>query len=623
MTVGQQVTKFTWLLDNVEVKGIVKSWDNGNRLPDGAEVGTRDSFDVEPDENYRHLVSYVPGFGPWVQCETYPLDPNVDAINRVEPWFLPKKPDTFVVRDPTTGQQPPLKVGDHVRFVGRWVIDHHPENCFTRMRGWLKVGCVHVEFHPFRWDNISLVKDRNPWEFEEETVSVAAPLHTEVYLGGGKWLANEIAGVASKIFIADDPAEGPGSNYHNTVTASAHIKAPKLPGGFTPHRSLIGLQEEVLINGTGQAITQIRSLETVDDGLKVTATVNAPRTMRFDNLLVADVNDPARLRSIFQARYRVWWESRLVFLDPRSLPDRPEALSRLEVGPQAAGSATRFEVFVKNRGPDPLQITSVSLIDNPQQAFQIDPIPSGITLAPNMALDLHGTFTPPSAGVYDGTLVVTSNDLTTQGRISIRMTGIGGWQDVGHANSVVALTAMQGKLYCATTANELWMRDPVPSNVNWTRIGHANGLRAMTALGGKLYCATNDNVLWMREAEPFDVAWTRIGHANNVVGLAGVAGRLYCATTDNNLWMRDPVPSDINWTRIGHANNVVAMTATDAALLCVTQDGQLWRREPVPNDVPWQAIGQAPGSAAVTGLAILDGHLWATTADNWLWRHPV
>ena len=127
---------------------------------------------------------------------------------------------------------------------------------------------AYVEFHPFRWDNITLVKDRNPWEFEEETVSVAAPLHTEVYLGGGKWLADEIAGVASKIFIADDPVEGVGSNYHNTVTANAHIKAPKLPSGFTPHSSLIGLQEEVIINGTGQDIAQIRSLETVDDGLK-------------------------------------------------------------------------------------------------------------------------------------------------------------------------------------------------------------------------------------------------------------------------------------------------------------------------------------------------------------------
>lgn len=417
MAVGQQVVKFTWLLDNVEVKGIVKAWDpNNNRLPDGSEVGTGDSFDVEPDENYRHLISYVPGFGPWVQCETYPVgDPSVGTINRIEPWFLPQKSVSapFVVRDTATGLQVPLKVGDHVQVVGRWVIDHHPEHCETRTRGWLKVGCVHIEFHPFRWDDIRLVRDLDPGEFEEETVSVAAPLHTEVYLGGEKWLANEIAGVASKIFITED-----GANYYSTVMASTYIKAPKLPAGFTPHRSLIGFQEEVRANGTGQDIAQVRSLELVDEGLKVTATVNAPRTMQFDNLVVADVNDPANLRSIFQARYRVWWQPRLVFIDQQG-----GSPARLELAPQAAGSATRFGVFVKNRGPDPLQITDVSLIDDPQQVFQIDPA-SSTMLPPGIAMDLNGTFTPTNAGVFDGTLVVTSND-PAHGHISIRITGVG------------------------------------------------------------------------------------------------------------------------------------------------------------------------------------------------------
>jgi hypothetical protein len=181
MVVAQEVKKFTWLLDNVEVKGIVQSWDNGNRLPDGSEVGARDSFDVVPDENYRHLVSFVPGYGPWVQCETYPLTPGVGDINRVEPWPLPKKPEMpFQVYDPATGSFSLLKVGDHVRVVGRWVIDHHPEHCVTRTRGWLKVGCVHVEFHPFNWLAILRVKDLEPWQFQEEIVSVAAPLHTEV-----------------------------------------------------------------------------------------------------------------------------------------------------------------------------------------------------------------------------------------------------------------------------------------------------------------------------------------------------------------------------------------------------------------------------------------------------------
>ncbi len=413
MTVGQEVKKFTWLLDNVEVKGIVRAWDgSNNRLPDGAEVGTGDSFDIEPDENYRHLISYVPGYGPWVQCETYPLDPS--SINRAEPWFLPKKFEQapFVVRDPATGWQVSLKVGDHVRVVGRWVIDHHPEHCVTRTRGWLKVGCAHVEFHPFRWDDIRLVKDVNPWEFEEEIVSVAAPLHEEIYLGGGKWLANELAGVASKIFITED-----GSNYHNTVTANAYIKAPKLPAGFTPHRTLIGFQEEVHANGTGQAVSQVRSLEVTDNGLKVTATVNAPRTLQFDNLMVADVNDPANLKSIFQARYRVWWQPRLVFIDRQG-----GSLGRLELPPQDTGATKSFEAFVKNRGPDPLQITGVSLIDDPYHVFQIDPV-NITTLSPDMALDLHGTFTPTSTRSFDGTIVVTSNDPAHRS-ISIRITGI-------------------------------------------------------------------------------------------------------------------------------------------------------------------------------------------------------
>jgi len=407
MTVGQEVKKFTWLLDNVEVKGIVRA----NLLPDGAEVGTGDSFDIEPDENYRHLISYVPGSGQWVHCETYPLDPS--SINRAEPWSLPKKIEQapFVVRDPATGWQVPLKVGDHVRVVGRWVIDHHPENCVTRTRGRLKVGCAHVEFHPFRWDDIRLVKDVNPWEFEEEIVSVAAPLHEEIYLRDWKWVANELAGVASKIFITED-----GSNYHNTVTANAYIKAPKLPAGFTPHRTLIGFQEEVPTNGTGQDVSQVRSLEVIDNGLKVTTTLNAPRTLQFDNLMVADVNDPANLKSIFQARYRVWWQPRLVFIDLQG-----GSLGRLDLPPQDVGATYSFEVFVKNRGPDLLQITGVSLIDDPYHVFQIDPV-NTTTLSSGMALDLHGTFTPTSARSFDGTIVVTSNDPAHRS-ISIHITG--------------------------------------------------------------------------------------------------------------------------------------------------------------------------------------------------------
>ncbi len=196
------------------------------------------------------------------------------------------------------------------------------------------------------------------------------------------------------------------------------------------------------------------------------------------------------------------------------------------------------------------------------------------------------------------------------------------WEHVGHANGVAGMTALGGKLYCATTASVLWMREPLAQDVNWTPIGHANGVVALASLDGKLYCATGDNGLHVREALPFDVVWNRIGHANGVVGLAGTDGHLYCATNQNELWMRDPLPHDINWTRIGHANQVTAMTATSGSLYCATQDGRLWRRSLDAHDVAWQAIGRAP-VGSVSGLAIVDGHLWASTRDNRLWRKPI
>src|SRR5262249_19336730 len=128
----------------------------------------------------------------------------------------------------STGSKRQLNIGDHVRVVGRWVIDHHPEWCDEATKltppeparclfvDALKIGAAHVELHPIRWDDIELVDPAA--KVTVETVSLAAPLHEHVFVGGGKWLANELALVASKIFVNDV-----GSNYHNTMTARADI----------------------------------------------------------------------------------------------------------------------------------------------------------------------------------------------------------------------------------------------------------------------------------------------------------------------------------------------------------------------------------------------------------------
>jgi hypothetical protein len=107
MSVDQFVTKQTWLLDDVEVEGIVRH----HELADGAEVGTGDMFGLRPDDNYKHLTSLFPAsqqFGIW--CETYLLPP--DHVNRVEPWPLETKPvDRRLALsnaiEPATGQPGP------------------------------------------------------------------------------------------------------------------------------------------------------------------------------------------------------------------------------------------------------------------------------------------------------------------------------------------------------------------------------------------------------------------------------------------------------------------------------------------------------------------------------------
>lgn len=119
------------------------------------------------------------------------------------------------------------------------------------------------------------------------------------------------------------------------------------------------------------------------------------------------------------------------------------------------------------------------------------------------------------------------------------------WYPIGHANYVVAMCALNGKLFAATSENILWMRDPVPYNVNWQPIGHANYIVAMTAINGKLFAFTADQGLWMRDPVPYNVNWRRIGSFNKgtVVAMAATYGpyapQLVVATSDNSLWMLD------------------------------------------------------------------------------------
>ncbi|MDQ3761408.1 MAG: hypothetical protein M3460_06820 [Actinomycetota bacterium] len=118
------------------------------------------------------------------------------------------------------------------------------------------------------------------------------------------------------------------------------------------------------------------------------------------------------------------------------------------------------------------------------------------------------------------------------------------WIEVGIAPAVVALAASYEGLFGATSTNGLvYLRfDQLGSGVGWTRVGHANNVVAMTNLNGRLFCVTSDRMLWMRLPLLHDVDWTAISAIpDDATGLAGHAGKLIISTATNQLWWRDAV----------------------------------------------------------------------------------
>jgi hypothetical protein len=311
MAVGEYVpTKFVWLLDNVEAVGTIY------------KIGD-DDLDIIPDPNYQHLIGYFRGNNPlpWeptgapglLHCETYDelYKPEHGGINRRDPWPLPQKPDgaPFEVLLPG-GSCRPLKVGDHVRVAGRWVIDHHPEYCSQpkdlfaeaercRYRGWLKVGQTHTELHPFDWQTITLVEPLRPGDIARCTVSLAAPLYEEQYVGDNKWFANELAGVSGHVFIDDQQ-----TNYHTMVSARIQLDASPAPLVPANVYRVIGWGERILKLGQNMRVDDVvRTVSVRSDGIEVQVAINA---MNSDGSQPS-INDPASDRWVFQAEYTVFW----------------------------------------------------------------------------------------------------------------------------------------------------------------------------------------------------------------------------------------------------------------------------------------------------------------------------
>lgn len=207
----------------------------------------------------------------------------------------------------------------------------------------------------------------------------------------------------------------------------------------------------------------------------------------------------------------------------------------------------------------------------------------------------------------------------------LKTTLVWDWENIGHANSGKALTAVDNKLFIATSQNLLWRRYPVGAEVAWTQIGHANNVIAMAATQDTLFCVTADNTLWWRPPVETNVNWTAAGSGptGGTKALAGIAGMLYAVDVNGQMWRGAAVKTGavawagFGWTAVDATVN--AMCADADILFASTTDNRLLR-----SDHDW--IAESNGWAQIhhcnfsVGLAVIDKMLFVATSQNRLWR---
>jgi len=162
-------------------------------------------------------------------------------------------------------------------------------------------------------------------------------------------------------------------------------------------------------------------------------------------------------------------------------------------------------------------------------------------------------------------------------------------------------------------SNRLWMRDPAAVNVPWLPVGRAPRLIAIAAVDGRLYGASVASYVLERERSAGDAPWTIIGEAWKIAAMAAVEGKLYAANRDGMLGAAAPA-RNLYFAPIGNEKGIVAMTASNGNLYAVNSDGWLlvWE-DPVHKPVGWRDIGRAD---RITALAALEGKLYGATIDN-------
>lgn len=198
------------------------------------------------------------------------------------------------------------------------------------------------------------------------------------------------------------------------------------------------------------------------------------------------------------------------------------------------------------------------------------------------------------------------------------------WENIGHADDGRALTALNGKLFMATSLDRLLQRYPVGADVAWRDIHYANGVIAMTGTINTLFCITSDNNLWWSPSEEASVFWTQIGTgpAGGTKALAAAGGMLYTVDNMGNLWNAPAKRSTPSWTAMTlftADTTVNAMTSYNDILFASTSDNRLLRsnRDIIIESSAWEHIHHCNNSL---GLAVIGWMLFVITTENIIWQ---